>query len=73
MNMNANIAVPTVNAIAASASRASASEPFADAALRRDITELVADLDQHSIGDLMNLPAKVSPGAVFPATHHTFQ
>src|SRR5882762_5421907 len=37
------------------------SEPFADAALRNDIIELVADLDQHSIEDLMNLLAKVSP------------
>ena len=49
------------------------SEPFADAALRNDIIELVADLDQHSIEDLMNLLAKVSPRAVFPATRHTFQ
>jgi 2-methylcitrate dehydratase len=49
------------------------SEQFADASLRREIIELVADLDQHSIGDLMNLLAKVSPRAVSPATHHTFQ
>ena len=49
------------------------SEPFADAALRNDIIELVADLDQYSIEDLMNLLAKVSPRAVFPATRHTFQ
>jgi len=49
------------------------SEPFADAALRNDIVELVTDLDQHSIEDLMNLLAKVSPRAVFPATRHTFQ
>jgi len=49
------------------------SEPFADAALRNGIIELVADLDQHSIEDLMNLLAKVSPRAVFPTTRHTFQ
>jgi 2-methylcitrate dehydratase len=49
------------------------SEPFADAALRNDIIALVADLDRHSIADLMNLLAKVSPKAVFPATRHTFQ
>jgi 2-methylcitrate dehydratase len=49
------------------------SEPFADAALRNDIVALVADLDQQSIDDLMNLLAKVSPRAVFPAARHTFQ
>jgi 2-methylcitrate dehydratase len=49
------------------------SESFADAALRNDIIELVADLDQHSIEDLMNLLAKVSRSAIFPATRHAFQ
>ena len=49
------------------------SEPFADATLRNDIIELVADLDQHSVDDLMNLLAKVSPRAAFPVTRHTFQ
>jgi 2-methylcitrate dehydratase len=49
------------------------SEPFADAALRNDIIDLVADLDQRSIEDMMSLLAKVSPRAVFPATCHTFQ
>jgi 2-methylcitrate dehydratase len=49
------------------------SEPFADTALRNDIIQLVADLDQHSIEDLTNLLAKVSPRAVFPANRHTFQ
>jgi 2-methylcitrate dehydratase len=49
------------------------SEPFADAALRNDIIELVAELDQHSIEDLMILLTKVSPKAVFPVTHHKFQ
>ncbi|HEV8071107.1 MAG TPA: hypothetical protein VGP76_25560, partial [Planctomycetaceae bacterium] len=49
------------------------SEPFADAALRNDIIELVVDLDRRSIEDLMSLLAKVSPRAVFPATRHTFQ
>jgi 2-methylcitrate dehydratase len=49
------------------------SEPFADATLRNDIIELVAELDQHSIEDLMNLLTKVSPRAIFPAIRHTFQ
>ena len=49
------------------------SEPFADAMLRNDIVELVAELDQHSIEDLMDLLTKVSPRAVFLTTRHTFQ
>jgi 2-methylcitrate dehydratase len=49
------------------------SEPFADAALRSDIIETVARLDEHSIEELMALLAKVSPEAVFPATRHNFQ
>src|ERR1700761_5931186 len=49
------------------------SEPFADAALRNDIIDLVADLDRHSIEDLMKLLSRVNPIAVFPATRHTFQ
>ena len=49
------------------------SEPFADAALRNDIIDLVADLDRHLVEDLMTLLSRVNPGAVFPATRHTFQ
>jgi hypothetical protein len=49
------------------------SESFADAALRNDIIALVADLDQQSIEDLMNLLAKVSPRTIFAATRHAFQ
>src|SRR6476660_4790667 len=36
------------------------SEPFAEATIRNDIIELVADVDRHSIQDLMKLLAKVS-------------
>jgi 2-methylcitrate dehydratase len=49
------------------------SEPFADASLRNEIVELVADLHRHSIADLMKLLVKVSPRPVFAATRHTFQ
>jgi 2-methylcitrate dehydratase len=49
------------------------SEPFADAALRNNIIETVARLDERSIEELMGLLARVSPKPVFPATIRNFQ
>jgi 2-methylcitrate dehydratase len=49
------------------------SEPFADSALRDSIIEMVTTLEKRSIEDLMSLLVKVSPNAVFPATHRGIQ
>jgi 2-methylcitrate dehydratase len=49
------------------------SEPFADATLRNRIIETVDRLDTHSVKDLTNLLIKVSPKAVFTATHRGIQ
>jgi 2-methylcitrate dehydratase len=49
------------------------SEPFADSALRNNIIEMVTTLEEHSVEDLMSLLVKVSPKAVFPATHRGIQ
>ncbi|WP_454752690.1 hypothetical protein [Cupriavidus necator] len=49
------------------------SEPYADEALRGQIIHLVSTLDEHSISELMQLMAKVSPAPKFPAKHRGIQ
>jgi 2-methylcitrate dehydratase len=49
------------------------SEPFADGALRNNIVETVANLDQTSVTDLMSLLVRVSPKPVYSARHPGIQ
>ncbi|MDR3465573.1 MAG: MmgE/PrpD family protein [Xanthobacteraceae bacterium] len=49
------------------------SEPFADAALRSDIIQMVARLEEHTVADLTGLLMKVSPTAVFPVNNPGIQ
>jgi 2-methylcitrate dehydratase len=49
------------------------SEPFADSALRNKIVDTVRNMDRYSVKDLMGLMVKISPKAVFPATHRGIQ
>jgi 2-methylcitrate dehydratase len=49
------------------------SEPYADEALRDQIINLVAALDEHPISELMQLLAKVSPEPRYPAKHPGIQ
>jgi 2-methylcitrate dehydratase len=49
------------------------SEQYADQELRDQIIHLVATLDEHPIKELMQLLAKVSPEARFPAKHPGIQ
>jgi 2-methylcitrate dehydratase len=49
------------------------SEPYANEALRDQIINLVAALDEHSISELMQLLAKVSPEPRYPAKHPGIQ
>ena len=49
------------------------SEPYADEALRGQIIDLVSTLDEHRIAELMQLLAKVSPAARYPAKHPGIQ
>ncbi|MGY4573638.1 MmgE/PrpD family protein [Bradyrhizobium sp. USDA 3256] len=49
------------------------SEQFADAELRNNIVETVANLDQASVADLMGLLVKVSPKPIHPAWHPGIQ
>ncbi|WP_144156651.1 MmgE/PrpD family protein [Paraburkholderia sp. BCC1885] len=49
------------------------SEPYADEALRGEIIELVSTLEQHPIAELMQLLARVSPQARYPANHPGIQ
>ncbi|KER68447.1 2-methylcitrate dehydratase [Burkholderia cepacia] len=49
------------------------SERYANQDLREQIVELVSELDRYAIDDLMQLLAKVSPEARFPARHPGIQ
>lgn len=49
------------------------SEPYADAALRREIIDLVARLEEHPIAELTRLLRNVSPVARYPARHPGIQ
>jgi 2-methylcitrate dehydratase len=49
------------------------SEPYADEALRGQIIDLVSTLDEHTIEDLMQRLAKVSPEPRYPAKHPGIQ
>jgi 2-methylcitrate dehydratase len=49
------------------------SEPYADEVLRSQIIDLISTLDEHPIAELMQLLAKVSPTARYPANHQGIQ
>ena len=49
------------------------SEPFADSSLRNKIVDTVGNIDRSSVEELMGLMVKISPKAVFPATHRGIQ